>query len=157
MRLSDQHLLPLPMREAWTALNDLDLLREALPGCESLEQTAAGEYAATLALGLGLLAARVEARLRRRELAPSAQDPSARRFVLQFDADGSGSRGKGRVDVCLRPAGRRATALHYELDIEVAGAAARLGAAFIDAVAGRIAQAFFERLRDRIAARTAVA
>ena len=49
MRLSESHRLPVPLLDAWDALNDVATLRRALPGCESLLEVAPdGPGAATL-------------------------------------------------------------------------------------------------------------
>lgn len=157
MTLSDRQSLPVPFAEAWAALYDLGLLQDALPGCESLEETGAGAFVAVLAVPVGPLTARVDARLRRRDAAAPARGRASRGFTLLFDADAVGARAQGAVEVCLRAAGRSATTLHYALEVEVAGAVAQLGAPFIDAVAGRLAQQFFARLRDGLVARRAAA
>ena len=157
MTLSDRQTLPVPLAEAWAALSDLALLQDALPGCESLEETGAGAFVAVLALAVGPLTARVDARLRRREADPPSRGRASRRFTLLFDADAAGGRAQGEVEVSLRAAGRATTTLDYALEVEVAGAVAQLGAPFVDAVAARIAQQFFGRLRDGLAARRAAA
>ena len=50
MRLRQIHALPVPLDESWKALNDVDLLRRALPGCESLLEIAPNEFVAEMAV-----------------------------------------------------------------------------------------------------------
>jgi len=50
MRLSVRHILPVPPAEAWSALNDLAVLQQALPGCESLLEIAPDEFVGEMAV-----------------------------------------------------------------------------------------------------------
>ena len=72
MRLSESHTLPVPLDEAWAALNDLALLQQALPGCESLLEIAPDEFVGEMAIPLGLATSRFTVYVHRRDVdAPS--------------------------------------------------------------------------------------
>ena len=47
MELSETHTLPVPQQRAWDALNDTEILRACIPGCESIDPDGENAYAVT--------------------------------------------------------------------------------------------------------------
>lgn len=151
MRLSESHPLPVPLVDAWAALNDLGVLRQALPGCESLLEIADDEFVGEMAVPLGLTTPRFTIYVHRRDL------EAPRRCTLRFETRTAGGGGTGSAAFALTPAGADATTLQVDVDVEIDGLMAALGAPLIDVAARQMAALFFERLGAGALARRAAA
>ncbi len=147
MQLSDHHSLPVSIAQAWAALNDLALLQQAIPGCESLVQTDEDRFDATMAMPVGPLTTRFIAHLRRCDV----DEPHG--CTLHFDADSMGVRGAGSAGMRLRGEGDAVTTLSYDLIVQVDGLIARLGSSVVDLAAQHMARQFFERFCSGLIAR----
>jgi len=149
MRLSESHTLPVPLAEAWAALNDLAVLQQALPGCESLLEIAPDEFVGEMAVPLGLATSRFTIYVHRRDVAA----PS--RCTLHFETRSTGANGAGSAALALASDGLDATTLAAEIAVQVDGLLASLGGPLIEPVARRMADEFFARLRAAAVARHA--
>jgi hypothetical protein len=148
MQLTSQQTLPVARDVAWQALNDIELLRESIPGCESITATGENEYEALVVAAVGPVKAKFKGRLRLLDLDP----PNA--YTIQFDGQGGAAgHGKGSAKVRLEPAGPNETELHYVVNASVGGKIAQVGSRLVDMAAQKIANDFFEnftaRLRER--------
>jgi uncharacterized protein len=148
MQLTSQQTLPVAQDIAWQALNDIELLRESIPGCESITATGENEYEAIVVAAVGPVKAKFKGRLRLMDLQP----PNA--YTLQFDGQGGAAgHGKGSAQVRLEPAGPNATELHYSVNASVGGKIAQVGSRLVDMAAQKIANDFFAnftaKLRER--------
>ena len=149
MRLSESHSLPVPLDEAWTALNDVAILRRALPGCESLVQIATDEFVADVAVPLGLTTSHLTVYIHRRDIA------APHRCTLHFEARTDRTGGTGSAALNLVPAGAAATALQADITVDIEGAIGVLGAPLIELAAHEMTRQFFEGLRALAGARHA--
>lgn len=149
MRLRVHRSLPVPLAEAWDALNDLALLQWALPGCEALVQTGAQAFEATMALPVGPLIPRFTARLRRDAI------DAPRACTLHFEAATAAGGGSGQADMRLRAEGRDATLLEIEVGVRLDGVLARFCGPLVDGAARRTADEFLDRFVDGIGERHA--
>ena len=151
MRLSESHSLPVPLADAWAALNDLDVLRQALPGCESLLEIAADEFVGEMAVPLGLGTSRFTIYVHRRDI------EAPRRCTLRFETRTAGGGGTGSAALDLKPEGDEAAMLQVDVAVEIEGLIAQIGAPLIDIAARQMAALFFQRLEAGVLARRAVA
>ena len=149
MRLSESHNLPVPLDEAWTALNDVAILRRALPGCESLEHIAADEFVAEMAVPMGLTTSHLTVYVHRRDIQPP------RRCTLDFECRTERTGGSGSAVLHLVPAGAEASTLHADISVSIEGAIGVLGSPLIELAAHEMARQFFQGLRALAAARHA--
>jgi carbon monoxide dehydrogenase subunit G len=149
MRLSESHPLPVPQSDAWAALNDLHVLRHALPGCQTLLEIAPDEFVAEMAIPLGLATPHCTVYVHRRDI----QAPHA--CTLHFETRTPGAGGSGSAALRLTPAGDGTTMLQVDLAVAVDGLVAQLSAPLIDIAARQMAALFFERLREGMIARHA--
>ena len=140
MRLSESHLLPVPLADAWAALNDLDMLRQALPGCESLLEIADDEFVGEMAVPLGVTTSRFTIYVHRRDV------EAPHRCALRFEARAAGAGGTGSAAFALAPDGDEATTLRVHVAVAIDGLMAQLGAPLIDVAARQMAALFLERL-----------
>lgn len=134
-----QHL-PVPQQVAWEALNDTELLRQCIPGCESIEPDGDNAYGVALTAAVGPVKARFKGRMALEDL----QAPDS--YTIRFDGQGGAAGfGKGTARVTLAPDGD-GTLLSYVVDAQVGGKIAQVGSRLVDAAARKMADAFFTRL-----------
>lgn len=146
MELKGERRLPVDRDTAWRALNDPEVLRACIPGCESVEKTGEGAYAVGVAVALGPVRARFKGTLRLEDVVP----PSS--YTLRFDGQG-GTAGfaKGSSQVSLAEDGAAATILRYTANAQVGGRLAQVGSRLIDASALKLADDFFAAFERQVA------
>jgi carbon monoxide dehydrogenase subunit G len=146
MELASSRLLPVDRDTAWRALMDPEQLRAAIPGCESIEQSAEGEYAVLLTAAIGPVKAKFRGKLRLGDVV------APERYTIDFEGQGGQAGfGKGSARVELHPEGGH-TRLTYQASAQVGGRIAQVGQRLVDAAAGRLADEFFEAFSSSLAA-----
>ena len=141
MRLSESHRLPVPLLDAWNALNDVATLRRALPGCESLLEVARDEFVADMAVPLGLTTTHLTVYVHRREI------EAPHHCTLYFETRTDRTGGTGSAALRLTPDGASATVLRADIVVDIEGVIGVLGAPLIELAAHEMARQFFEGLR----------
>ena len=146
MELLGKRLIPAPVVATWAALNDLDVLRSCIPGCESLAQVEPDRFEVVMALRIGPISARFRGHLAMTQVnAPVG-------YTINFEGQGGvAGFGKGSADVALA-AEDAGTRLSYVARAQVGGKIAQVGSRLIDAAAGKIADAFFKRFESSLQA-----
>lgn len=146
MELKGQQLIPASQNRTWDALNDPEVLKACIAGCETLERTADGGFAATLALRIGPVSARFRGSLTLSDV----QAPE--RYTIHFDGQGGmAGFGKGSAEVKLAPS-TGGTLLTYQAKAQVGGKLAQVGSRLVDAAAGKITNDFFSAFCARVGA-----
>jgi carbon monoxide dehydrogenase subunit G len=144
MDMSGERRIPAPRQKVWEALNDPNVLKASIPGCESLEKLSDSEMAAVAAVRIGPIAARFNGRVQLTDLDP----PNAYRISGEGQGGVAGF-AKGGANVRLtEDAG--ATLLTYGVQAQVGGKIAQLGARLIDASAKQMADQFFDRFSAQL-------
>ena len=151
MQLTSTQSLPVDQAKAWAALNDIELLRSAIPGCESITATGQDEYEVQLMASVGPVKARFKGSLRLADIVPPQS------YTIQFEGKGGAAgHGKGSAAIRLEPRSASETLLHYEAQASVGGRLAQVGSRLVDMAAQKMAGEFFatfgERLRERYGA-----
>ena len=146
MQINDSQRIPASRQRVWEALNNPDILRQCIPGCQSLEMSAANEMMATVVLKVGPVKATFGGKVTLSDLDP----PSSYRI------SGEGSGGiagfaKGSAAVKLSEDGSEATILSYEVDAQIGGKLAQLGGRLIDSTARKLAGQFFASFGQLVA------
>jgi carbon monoxide dehydrogenase subunit G len=138
MQLTSKQLLPASQLEAWTALNDISVLKACIPGCDSLVETSENEYELLVVAAIGPVKAKFKGKLRLSDLnAPHG-------YKLQFEGQGGAAgHGKGSAEVRLEPVNATETELHYSATATVGGKIAQIGSRLVDMAAQRMATEFF--------------
>jgi carbon monoxide dehydrogenase subunit G len=139
MDMTGERRIAAPREAVWAALNNPDILRAAIPGCETLERLSDTELKATAAVKIGPIAARFTGKVQLLDLDP----PNGCRIAGEGQGGVTGF-AKGGAVVRLVADGPD-TVLGYEVHAQVGGKMAQLGARLIDATARQMADAFFER------------
>ena len=124
---------------AWQALNDPEVLKLCIPGCDKVEATGEHQYALGMAVKIGPVAAKFSGKIALSEIVPPES------YVLTFDGQGGAAGfGKGRAEVRLTAA-PPGCELSYKVHASVGGKIAQVGQRLIDGVAKSMAEEFFKR------------
>ncbi len=148
MELKGERTLPVARDVAWAALNDVEALKAAVPGCESFVATGDNAYDVSVNAAIGPVKARFKGKL---ELADvMAPESYAIRFDLQGGAAGF-SRGTARVELVEQ--GAASTLMRYVVDASVGGRIAQIGSRLVDAASATLADRFFATFAADLAAK----
>lgn len=156
MEITGTQTIAAPRQRVWDALNDPDILKKSLPGCESVERTSAEEFKVIMAAAIGPLRARFNGLLRMSDI----QAPESCTMVFEGQGGAVGF-GKGNSSVKLTESEGQ-TELTYTAEAQVGGKLAQVGSRLIDSVARKMANDFFTAFKTQLAgvpaaARNAVA
>ncbi|MDQ6628790.1 MAG: carbon monoxide dehydrogenase subunit G [Pseudomonadota bacterium] len=152
MELHGDRLIPATVATTWAALNDPEVLKACIAGCESLERIGDDAYVAVVAMKIGPVSARFRGNLKMTNVdAPNG-------YTIAFDGQGGvAGFGKGSADVKLLAEGEAATRLAYEARAQVGGKMAQIGSRLIDATAAKITDDFFKAFEAHLQAQQAPA
>jgi carbon monoxide dehydrogenase subunit G len=144
--MTGQQLVPLSQDETWQALNDTEVLKECVPGCESLEKVNETQYQLTMLTKIGPVSARFKGLMTLEDI------DAPRGYTMVFEGQGGvAGFAKGRASVALAPAPENnGTVLSYSVKATVGGKIAQLGARLIDGVARKLANDFFKCFNTRM-------
>ena len=144
MDMQGSRMLAVTREQAWQALNDPEMLKACIPGCERFEASDANAYNMTAAIKIGPVAARFNGRVQLSDIvAPQS-------YTLGFDAQGGvAGFGKGRAAVQLLPTDDGCE-LRYTVHSTVGGKLAQLGQRLIDGAAKSLAEDFFRRFDEAL-------
>lgn len=147
MELIGKQRIDAGQEAVWRALNDPEVLRRCIPGCESIETVAEGEYRIAMLAAVGPVKARFTGQLTVANLVP----PDS--YELLFEGSGGGAGfGKGTAAVTLLSQGSDATLLRYTAAAQVGGKLAQIGSRLIDGVAKKLAIDFFRSFNQQFVA-----
>ncbi|WP_162855089.1 carbon monoxide dehydrogenase subunit G [Stappia sp. BW2] len=149
MQMNDSQRIEAPKQKVWEALNDPDVLKASIPGCEELIKHSDTELEAKVRLKVGPVKATFGGKVTLNDLDP----PNG------YTIEGEGSGGvagfaRGAAKVRLEEDGPDATILYYDVDAKVGGKLAQLGARLIDSTAKRLAGEFFAAFGEQVAPQT---
>jgi uncharacterized protein len=145
MDMTGERRILAPRQAVWSALNDPDVLRVTIPGCESLEKQSDTAMKATASVKIGPISARFTGNVQLSDM-----DPPNGYTISGEGQGGVAGFAKGGAKVNLLDEGS-ATLLRYEVHAQVGGKLAQLGARLVDASAKQLADQFFDRLSARVA------
>ena len=145
MEMTGQQFIPRPQQRVWEALNDPQVLKACIPGCESVEKVSDSEYKLAMTAAVGPVKARFTGKLLLSDLDP----PNA--YSLAFEGSGGAAGfGKGSSRVTLTPESG-GTRLSYSAKATVGGKLAQVGSRLIDGVAKKMTDDFFTRFNETLA------
>ena len=144
MEMTGEQLIPLPQEATWRALNDSVILKECIPGCETIEQLSDSEYQLVMTAKVGPVSAKFKGKMTLSDVDPP------RAYTLVFEGQGGvAGFAKGKATVQLEP-GSDGTRLGYAVKAMVGGKLAQVGARLIDGVAKKMAEQFFTAFNQRM-------
>ena len=138
MELTGQERIAAPRAQVWQALNDPEILKACIPGCESIEQTSPTEMQARITLRLGPIKASFSG-----QVTLSNVDPPNGYTISGEGSGGSAGGARGSADVRLAEDGDDGSLLTYRVTSQVTGKIAQLGARLVDSAVQKLAGDFF--------------
>ncbi len=151
MELNGEVLVAAARERVWAALNDTEVLRRCIPGCEAMATSGEHEKTATVAVKVGPVRARFNGRVRMDDIRPGEG------CTLHFEGQGGAAgmaRGSSRVELADEAGGTR---LRYQTQASVAGKLGQVGGRMIDAAARQMADQFFAAFQAEVAPPAALA
>jgi len=145
MDMTGETLIPAPRDAVWRALNDPEVLRQSIPGCETIEKVSDTEFAAKVVAKVGPVRATFTGQVQLSDLDP----PNGYRISGEGKGGPAGF-AKGGATVKLTDADG-GTKLSYTVDAQIGGKLAQIGSRLIDATARSMAQDFFTRFSNAVA------
>ncbi len=144
MDMQGTRSLAVTQQQAWEALNNPEILKTCIPGCEKFELTGENTYAVGTAIKIGPVAARFNGRVVLSDIVPPQS------YKLSFDAQGGvAGFGKGESSVMLKQSDTGCE-LTYTVHSTVGGKIAQLGQRLIDGAAKSLAEDFFRRFEEEL-------
>jgi carbon monoxide dehydrogenase subunit G len=145
MQMQDSQRIPASKDKVWAALNDPEVLKKCIPGCQSLEMSSPTEMTATVVFKVGPVKATFGGKVMLSDLDP----PNSYRI------SGEGSGGvagfaKGGASVKLEAESADVTILQYEVDAQIGGKLAQLGGRLIDSTSKKLAGEFFASFGEAV-------
>lgn len=148
MEITGEQHIPLPQQRVWEALNDPEILKACIPGCEKIEKVSENDYKIVMTAAVGPVKAKFNGKLHLADLNP----PDS--YSLAFEGSGGAAGfGKGNANVTLSPEDN-GTKLSYSAKANVGGKLAQIGSRLIDGVAHKMANDFFKRFNNTVAPAT---
>jgi carbon monoxide dehydrogenase subunit G len=142
MELKGEYRIAAPRERVWAMLNDPAVLRDCIPGCESLEGSPADGFAARVTTKVGPVKATFNG-----AVTLSNVNPPESYTISGEGKGGVAGFAKGGADVHLAPGGD-GTVLTYTVNAQVGGKLAQLGSRLIDSTAKKLADQFFAKFAE---------
>ena len=144
MEMTGEQLIPQSQDVTWKALNDTEVLKACITGCESIEQTSDNEYQIVLTAKVGPVSAKFKGKMMLLDIVA----PDSYRITFEGQGGVAGF-AKGEASVNLSPA-EGGTKLAYAANAMIGGKLAQVGSRLIDGVAKKIAGEFFSKFNERV-------
>ena len=149
MEMQASRPLAASQSQAWEALNDPEVLKLCIPGCEKIEPTGENQYSVAMALKIGPVSAKFAGKITLSDIVPPES------YTIAFDGSGGvAGFGKGNAQVRLEAlppeGGEERCTLHYTVHATVGGKIAQLGQRLIDGAAKGMAEDFFKRFDNEM-------
>ena len=143
MKLSGSYQINLEKQKVWEALNDAEILRKSIPGCEEFTKNSDTEFTATATNKIGPFNASFTGEIKLKEInAPSS-------YIIEGSGNSPVGFASGEARVKLESV-KGGTKLFYEAEANVGGKIAQVGSRLIDMTAKKMADIFFGNFSDLI-------
>lgn len=148
MQMSGEYRIPAPRQAVWDALNDPEVLKQCIPGCEEMVRSADNAFEAKVVAKVGPVRAKFGGKVELSDI-----DPPNGYTISGQGQGGAAGFAKGGASVKLVEDGGE-TVLSYIVDASVGGKLAQIGSRLIDATAKKMAEDFFSRFAEAVAGPT---
>lgn len=149
MEMQGTRQLATTQQQSWDALNDPEVLRQCIPGCDKIEASGDQQYRMSVSLKIGPLAAKFAGKIVLSDINPPHS------YTIAFEGQGGAAGfGKGNARVQLLP-NLHGVELSYQVHATVGGKIAQVGQRLIDGVAKSMAEDFFKRFDEAMQQRYA--
>jgi carbon monoxide dehydrogenase subunit G len=144
MEMTGEFRLDAPRESVWAALNDVDVLRGCVPGCDEMERTADDQFTAKVTAKVGPVKAKFTGKV-----TLSDMDPPNGYTISGEGQGGAAGFAKGGAKIELADDGD-GTILRYTVDASVGGKLAQIGSRLIDGTAKKMADEFFTNFAEAV-------
>jgi hypothetical protein len=149
MQLINHRTVPASIETTWAALNDPDMLKACIPGCESVERTSDHEFKVAMTARVGPVSAKFNGKIALSDVLP----PTSYRISFEGQGGAAGfARGEAKVALAAENGGTR---IDYNASAQVGGKLAQIGSRLVDAAAVKVADEFFACFSRRLGAEPA--
>ncbi|NKB37735.1 MAG: carbon monoxide dehydrogenase [Gammaproteobacteria bacterium] len=138
MNIDGQFQLPALRQKVWNKLNDVDVLRDFIPGCESLDQKDETHFEAVIRAKIGPINAKFVSQIELQEM----NEPQSYTLSVRSKGGAAGM-GEGLASVELNEEDTD-TLLHYSVELKVKGKLAQIGSRLINNTVVKLSNQFFE-------------
>jgi carbon monoxide dehydrogenase subunit G len=139
MDMTGERRIPAPRQRVWEGLNDPEVLKQCIPGCETIEKLSDTEFTAKVRARVGPVSAHFAGKVTLSDL-----DPPSGYTISGEGTGGVAGFAKGGAKVSLDEESGE-TVLRYTVQAQVGGKLAQIGSRLIDATARKMADDFFNR------------
>ena len=139
MELKGSFDLAAPKQQVWDALNDPEVLKGCIPGCEEIVKTSDTSFSAKVTAKVGPVKAKFTG-----DVTLSDLDPPNAYKISGEGKGGAAGFAKGGANVFLKDNDSGGTTLEYAVTAQVGGKLAQIGSRLIDSTAKKMAREFFE-------------
>jgi len=146
MDMTGEYRIAAARQKVWDGLNDPEILKQAIPGCESITKHSDTEMSATVRAKVGPVSARFGGKV-----TISDRDPPNSYKIMGEGTGGPAGFAKGGASVKLADDGSGGTILSYVVEANVGGKLAQIGSRLIDATARQMAENFFSKFAQVVA------
>jgi uncharacterized protein len=144
MEMTGEQLIPQPQDVTWKALNDTQILKDCIPGCESIEQSGDNTYDIVMTAKVGPVSAKFKGKMTLADIVA----PQSYRITFEGQGGVAGfAKGEATVNLSPQDSG---TKLAYAANAMIGGKLAQVGSRLIDGVAKKIAGEFFTKFNARV-------
>ncbi|TCS34371.1 enoyl-CoA hydratase/carnithine racemase [Paucimonas lemoignei] len=151
MEMKDEIRLEARRAVVWEALNDPEVLKACIPGCESLEKNSDTELVSLVVVKVGPIKAKFSGKVTLTDIVPM----ESYRLIGEGQGGVAGF-AKAEITVQLEDEGA-STLLRYGVTANIGGKIAQLGSRMIDSTARKMADQFFASFNEVIQSRTGAA
>ena len=146
MEMKGEQLVPASQQATWDALNDPQMLKACVPGCEAITPAGDNAYEVLMVARVGPVSAKFKCKLTLSDITPPQS------YSISFEGQG-GAAGfaKGGAQVRLLEEGN-STKLSYDVKANVGGKLAHIGSRLVYAAARKVADDFFKNFNGKMAA-----
>ena len=144
MEMKGEQLIPASQADTWAALNNPEILKACIPGCESIALAGANEYTVQMTARVGPVSAKFKGKMALSNIQP----PNS--YSIAFEGQGGvAGFAKGGAEVSLKAEGD-STRLSYTAKANVGGKLAQIGSRLVDAAASKVAGDFFAAFNEKV-------
>ncbi|MBB4438809.1 MULTISPECIES: SRPBCC family protein [Rhizobium] len=147
MDFTGEERIAAPRDVVWAALNDPEIMRGCIPGCQSIERLSPDVFEATIKVRFSLLSATFHG------LLTLSYIDAPKSYTLSAEGKGGlAGFARGSADIVLEERGAE-TILHYRSKAELGGRLAQLGARLLDSTSQKLAEGFFSDFNAAVVAK----
>ncbi len=145
MKMTGEEVIAAPRQLVWDALNDPEILKQCIPGCDEIKKKSDTEFEAKVTARVGPVKASFTGNVKLSKL------NAPRSYVISGEGKGGvAGFAKGGATIRLSETGDHSTKLAYDVDAQVGGKLAQIGSRLIDSTARKMAAEFFSKFNKLV-------